>query len=235
MGNIQKGYNKLNGSGDGVSMDHFRTLSPFDSDSHPDVIKALLTALAELALTRSITFSGWFTLDLQTGALSLEPDPRPVFNWSFKVSLDDNTRSVTLEIDVEYDHMESNSVVEALAAIFLGLITNGLFDVIAGSVTAVAPGVIVGIAAGESLTRAYNAGAEGPLLDFIGSPFDPLPWVIGPIMFTISHPETADPKKPKFVLSVAIPLDSTTWNEIAKYFPNPDLVTSLAKTLRLAT
>ena len=152
-------------------MQSFTVTSPVSNVANiGDVLALAATLDLELCQNNSVTVSGQFQLDIQTGNVSVSvwppkisippPDPRPVFDWSITISLDGNTQSITLEIDITYDHMESDNLVEVLAAAFLTLISGGLLDWIAGSLIGIVGGTATGIEVGQTLTQAYNASLD---------------------------------------------------------------------------
>jgi hypothetical protein len=179
--------------------------------------------LTELSNNNSATASGQFELTIQN-TQDVNPfgwlDPKPVFTWTVTISLDASTKSITLTITTAYDHMNDNNALEVIAGIVAGVLTAGLLG---SAILGVSGGVVSGIAVGDALTKAYDTTANNKMLDVLAFKLNQLTWIIGPIMFTASHPTTS-----QFVLSMKLQLDSTTFNEIE------DLIHNLSTVLQLA-
>jgi hypothetical protein len=235
MNDVLGTFNQANGTNYGISMQSFNISSPSN-------FSGVIEFLTEVAETQSATLSGQFQLDIQTGGVNLNPlpgggghipppDPRPVFDWSLTGALDNNIHALTLTLDVKYDHMESDNTVEIIAAAIAGFMSGALLTGIFGPVLGEAGGVATTILVGQTLTQDYNANANSALLNALGAPLSPLPGVVGPIQFTITHPQNTE-----FTVSVAYPFDSSTWNQITNWFnKNSGSAVSMAKVLRLAS
>ena len=90
-------------------------------------------------------------------------NPKPVFDWSIKISFDNSAESMTLTIDIQYDHMDNNPALEDIAGVFAGLFTAGFTgDPFAG--------IGAGIAVGQSLNAAYDAAANRQVSRCSGGP-----------------------------------------------------------------
>lgn len=108
---IQAAYDAIK-SGVTIQMDSFTISSP--ASNVPDLAAAIGVA-GQLALealrTNSVTASGQFQLEI-LNALSFNPfgalNPKPVFDWSIKISFDNSAESMTLTVDAKYDHMDNN-------------------------------------------------------------------------------------------------------------------------------
>lgn len=235
MVGILNAYNKANSTGYGIAMQSFTISSPASNVANLQDLATLAgTLLQELSQTNSVTASGQFQLDIQTGNFSLIPlnippaDPRPVFDWSLTISLDSNTHSITLEIDVTYDHMEHDIGAEIVAGLVGDSLTGGvLFAALGGDILGwTASSIVGGVAVGQTINQVYNAKANSTVLNVLGKPWSMLPWVDQSIQFTIEHPTNT-----KFVISVTYQIDSTTWNELVSFFNNAELVAAAASVL----
>jgi hypothetical protein len=221
MNGIKDAFNAANGSGFGVSMQNFDILDPASNVSNfNDLVDIVTKLLLEAFTHNSVTASGTFKLDIQTGGANLDPfhfhipppDPRPVFNWSITISVDNNAHSITLEIDVTYNHMESDSLVRELSEFFLGVLSDGLLG--AGT------GIILGVGAvavDQVVTQKFNEAANNALMNFFGGPWSKKPWVVQPIQVQAKHPNDKE-----FTLSVTYQVDSSAWNELANLINNID-------------
>lgn len=206
MYGLRDGYNTANNtSWQTINMDWFHILSPASNvASITDAISLMEKLVAELYLNHSVTASGQFKLDIQTGA-NIAPDPRPVFDWSLVISLDSSTQSITLKIDIVYDHMESNSIWEGVLGVAIGIV---LYYIGVGPVLSAAGGIAVGVTS----TQIYNDTLSSKLLQYLGGHVSQLPWINIPPYFTFSHPQPQE-----FVITVTYQLPTTVWNDLMTY------------------
>jgi hypothetical protein len=234
MNTILNGFNTVQGTGYEVSMQSFTISSPASASNVTNVFDLIGVAaqlLEEALRTNSVTVSGQFQLDIQTGGISIippripPPDPRPVFDWSLIISWDSNAHSITLEIDIAFDHMENNNLLDWLIVVFLTWISAGYLTYLAGSILFVGAGEFV---VGQILTQDYNAAASSKLQDALAKALSQLPAISDqpPIQFAL----TAKSNK-EFVLSVTYTVDSTGRNGLVKYINDPSSVVPSAKEL----
>jgi hypothetical protein len=161
-------------------------------------------------------------------------DPKPVFNWSVTIALDNDTDSIILTIGFAYDH-NNNSAANALddvVGIIAGVLTAGILGPVVGISAGTESGVAAGIAVGASLNQAYDSSVNNKILDFLARDLDLQYWTktIRPITFTATHPTTQ-----QYSLSMSVQFDPSTYNEIRKYTPATagalSLVVSLLRTI----
>jgi hypothetical protein len=223
---VQNAYNTANGTGYGITMQWFSITSPASSVTNlTDALELLAQILQQAQTTNSVTASGQFQLDIQTGTFG-PADPRPVFDWSLTITLDSNAHSITLMIVVSYDHMASNSIAEDILGVMVGTALAG--GIIWDPGQGVGAGAAVGIAVGKTLTQAYNAAANSELLNALAGPLSKLTWVDQPINFSLSRPSST-----QVILSVTYTFDSTTWNLLMSDINDPSSVANLAERLEV--
>lgn len=213
---LQAAYNAANNKGATFVLQSFNISSP--ASNVPDLASAIELGeqlVLEALQTHSVTASGTFQLDIQN-AQSFNPfgllDPEPVFDWSITISVDDSTRSMTLTLDIRFDHMESKSILEDFLGLFGALTTVVLLGIPPDLVTA------AGLGVGQAATGAFNAHCSGVLVAMMAQfslpkAAGPIPGVNWPIEFNVSHSQAT-----KFRLSVTYQFDPTTWNELATLF-----------------
>ena len=223
MTGIQGAYNAANNAGAGISMDSFTISSP--ASNVPDLATAIGVVgqlVGEALRTNSVTASGQFQLDIKIGNHPINPggvlDPRPVFDWSITISVDNSAESMTLTIDVKFDHMAQNLLGD-IAGIFAGLLTAG-FDLGAGIAT--------GFEVGQIVDAKYNASANSGLLNALAGPLVQLTWVVQPFVFQFDRRSTTE-----FAVSVTYQFDSSTWNALANLINNPTSVPQQALQLKV--
>jgi hypothetical protein len=193
----------------GIAMDWFHIDDPATNiGSAQDAFAAAGKLLLEWLQTDSVTFGGQFRLDIQTGDPNIDPthfympppDPRPVFDWSVVLAANPKAYTLSLTIDVKYDHMESNNAAE----VFLGAVAAYLSAGLAGPILATALGVEVA----NQLTQDYNATAGHQLLDAIGNGWgNPNPFTDGPLTI-----QPLTPSQGEFKLVFTWHFTPTTWD-----------------------
>ena len=148
--------------------------------------------------------------------------------------MDSSADAITFTISITYDHMDTNNIGEVIAGIVVGLLTFGIAEVVGGIVGGAVAGVAAGLATTQGLTQVYTANANNKFLDTLAKDLSQLPWTQTPglrIAFRFTEP----PAKNGVVISLALNLDATTFNEIESFIANPLILPLLAAGLELAS
>jgi hypothetical protein len=201
-------FNAANNTSYGIAMDWFHINDPASNvASAADLLAIAGKLIQEGIQTNSVRFAGDFRLDLQTGDPNLDPthfyipppDPRPVFDWALVLAVDPNKRSMTISIDIKYDHMESNHMAEDLLGALVAFFTAGFV----GPVLA----ILLGVELSQTLTQDYNGKTGHAVLDFLGGGWGPgNPFLMGPVELRVSSPN-----KGEFVLSGTYFFTQAAW------------------------